>query len=364
MDTSDPEIIFDEKGECNNCRSMEARMRSVVRLNPAILEKTIQGIKTEGRDRRYDCILGVSGGVDSTYLAYLTKSLGLRPLAVHLDNGWNSELAVKNIELVLNKLKIDLYTHVLDWNSFRDLQVAFLKASTPDSEIPTDHAITGTLFQVARQEKIRTIIQGMNMRTEGIMPRRWSFGAYDWRYIKGIQKRFGTIPLKNYPHFSLSARLANFAFRRLRVSQLLNMIDYRKADAVDLLQSELGWRNYSVKHGESIYTRFYQSYILPRKFGIDKRRAHLSALIVSGQITRDKALHILDEPPYTPDMLASDLEYVIKKLKLKPEEFEEIMKKPPLRYEDYPNQDRVVRMIGVLTRGGRRMHILSPTSGL
>ncbi len=364
MDTTDPDIQFDELGVCNHCRAMLERMRSVVNTDPQHLQQIVERIRNEGQGKRYDCILGVSGGVDSTYLAYLTKKLELRPLAVHLDNGWDSELAVKNIENILNKLDIDLYTKVLDWESFRDLQVAFLKASTPDSEIPTDHAIHATLYNIARRERVRFILQGMNLRTEGIMPRGWTYGAYDWHYIHSIHKRFRTRPLQDFPHFSLADRLLNFGFYRLRVVFLLNMVDYKKQETMSIIKNELGWQDYGVKHGESIYTRYYQSYILPNKFGIDKRKAHLSCLVISGQLKREVALEMLKSDPYPSNVMESDQEYVIKKLGLTGELFQKIMENPPKTFRDYPNQNALIQNLGLLIRFGRQMKLLSPQSGL
>ncbi len=364
MDITDLNINFDENGYCNHCRDLIIRMKNVVNNDPNLLEEVVNKIKLAGKDKKYDCILGVSGGVNSTYLAYISKKLGLRILAVHLDNGWNSELAVKNIEQVLNKLNIDLYTNVLDWESFRDLQISFLESSTTDLEIPTDHAIHATLFKVARQLGVRYILQGMNIRTEGIMPRSWTYGAYDWTYIQSIHKKFGTKKLHNFPHFSLVDRLLNFFVFRLKVVSLLNLVDYNKNDATKLLTEELSWRDYEVKHGESIYTRFYQSYFLPTKFGIDKRKAHLSSLIVSNQISRTKALEILEEPSQSKKLMSEDREYVLKKLNLTEERFLELLNRPIKTFEDYPNQNRVIQALSLPIRIGRRLGIFSPTSGL
>ena len=364
MDTTDPDIQFDEQGVCNHCMAMLERMKTVVNTDPKHLEQVIEHIQQAGRGKRYDCILGVSGGVDSTYLAYLTKKLGLRVLAVHLDNGWDSELAVKNIEHILNRLNIDLYTKVLDWESFRDLQVAFLKASTPDSEIPSDHVIQATLFQTARQQGIKYIIQGANMRTEGIMPPSWTYGIMDWRYIKAVHDRFGKLKLNDFPHFSLWDRLLNVAVRQLKVVCLLNYVDYKKQNAMEVIKRELGWRDYGVKHGESIYTRFFQSYILRNKWGIDKRKAHLSCLIMSGEISRAYALNTLASDPYPKEIMDSDREYVIKKLNLTEKEFEEIMALPPKTHRQYPNNEGILRRIGAIVRFGRRLSLFSPQTGL
>jgi len=364
MDTSDPLIEFDDQGVCNHCRMMLAKIQSNVNLDLVQLEATLAQIRHEGRNRRYDCILGISGGVDSTYLAYLARKFGLRPLAVHLDNGWNSELAVKNIQELLSRLGIDLYTVVLDWEVFRDLQLSFLKASTPDCEIPTDHAIHAVLFQAAAREGVRYILQGMNVRTEGIMTSAWTYGAYDWRYIQAVHRQFGTVRLGDFPHFTLADRLFNFAVRRLRAVCLLNHVDYTRTEAMRVLHDELGWRDYPTKHGESVYTRFYQSYILRRKFGIDKRRAHLSCLVVSGQLSREAAMAQLVEDPYTEETLTFEREYVIKKFGMSEREFEAIMTATPRTYRDYPNSSDLLRRIGALIRLGRKAGLLRPYSGL
>ncbi len=338
MDTSDPDITFDANGVCNHCHTYDTVVRQVI-LPPeqarTKIATIVERIRTEGTGRPYDCIIGVSGGVDSSYLAYKVRDLGLRPLAVHLDNGWDSELAVANIHKVLERLGIDLYTHVIDWEEFRDLQLSFLKASTPDSEIPSDHAIVSLMGQMAAKNGIRHIIAGYNAKTESHLPAAWSQGHWDWRYIKSVQDRFGTVPLRTFPHMNL------FGYARYILVQrwvlLLNYIDYNKAEAMKFLEDKLGWRYYGGKHYESIYTRFYQGYILPRKFGYDKRRTHYSSLICSGEITRDEVLKILEEPPYPADLMAEDKAYVVKKLGLTEAEFEAIMNLPKKTYWDYPS---------------------------
>ena len=206
MDTSDPRIEFDSKGTCNHCRDYDAKANKLHLSSEAkksALDKLIHELKSGSSSRSYDCVIGVSGGVDSTYVAHLVKQYGLKPLAVHVDNGWNAELAVGNIERTLNACGIDLYTRVLDWNEFRDLQLSFLKAATPDSEIPTDHAIVATLFELARKEGIKHVIAGTNTATEAVMPPSWSQGHADWRYIKGVHQRFGKRPIRSYPHYDL-----------------------------------------------------------------------------------------------------------------------------------------------------------------
>jgi N-acetyl sugar amidotransferase len=341
MDTvADSSIVFDASGICHHCRRYDEMFSTrVIRgeAGKAVLNTLVEKIKTDGAGKEYDCIIGVSGGVDSTYVAFLVKKLGLRPLAIHLDNGWNSELAVKNIERVLNKLGIDLFTYVIDWEEFRDLQVAFLKASTPDGEIPSDHAIFSVLWREATSRGIKYIISGMNFTTESIYVPDWAYGHSDWRYIKDVHNKFGTRTIRTYPHFSLLYLLYVNLFCRIRTVSILNYIDYDKNEAMRVLTDELGWQYYGGKHHESVYTRFYQGYVLPKKFGIDKRYGHLSDLINAGQITREAALKEMELPPYPEALQVEDLEYVSKKLGLRGGAFEEIMALPSMTFRNYKN---------------------------
>lgn len=346
--TVDKNIFFDANGLCNHCQRYLAMFDTrVVRgeSGKAALETLVQKIKCAGKRRDYDCIIGVSGGVDSTYVAYLVKKIGLRPLAIHLDNGWNSELAVKNIERVLTKLDIDLCTHVINWVEFRDLQVSFLKASTPDGEIPSDHAIFALLWREAVKRKIKYIISGMNFATESIYVPDWAYGHSDWRYVKDVHRRFGSKRLRTYPHFSLPYLIYANLVRRVRTVSILNYIDYDKNEAMRVLTEDLGWQYYGGKHHESIYTRFYQGYILPKKFGIDKRYGHLSDLINAGQITREKALEEMKRPPYPEPQQQEDLIYVSKKLGLSAETFEEFMALPVKSFRDYKNTFTFVNLL-------------------
>jgi N-acetyl sugar amidotransferase len=336
MDTTDPEIQFDKNGICNHCRQYDESVMKFVfdgEKGKEKLNDIIDEIKKSGMGKEYDCIIGVSGGVDSSFVAYKVKELGLHPLAVHLDNGWDSELAVKNIELFLRKLDIDLYTHVIDWEEFKDLQLAFLYASTPDSEIPSDHAINAILHEIAQEKKVKYIIYGCNIRTESHLPRAWSQGHLDWRYIEGIHKKYGHLPLTTFPHMNYIT-LQRYLATHISIN-ILNYLEYSKKDAIKILENELDWKYYGGKHYESIYTRFYQGYILPRKFGYDKRRMHLSSLICSGEITRSEALEELKKEPYPIEMQNQDKEYVIKKFGITDEEFERIMKLPKKTYMDY-----------------------------
>lgn len=336
-----PEIAFDEAGICNYC--YEYREKEKIRIIPSpereeALKAIVNKIKQDGRRRDYDCLIGVSGGVDSTYTAYYVKEvLGLRPLAVHFDNGWNSELAVHNIQKVLDKLDIDLYTYVVNWQEFKDLQLSFLRASTPDGEIPTDHAILATLYKVAGKHNIKYIISGNNFKTEGVMPRLWAYGHIDWKYIKGVHRKFGSKKLKTFPHFTLAKFIWYTFFQRIRMISILNYIDYQKEEAMRVLIDELEWQYYGGKHYESNYTKFYQGVILPQKFKIDKRKLHLSALILSGQLSREEALEELQRPVYPEEKLEEDTEYVIKKFGLMPESFQSIMDAELLTYQQYPN---------------------------
>jgi N-acetyl sugar amidotransferase len=352
MDTTDPAITFDSAGVCNHChRYDELAATRIFSHRPGALESLVAAIKRDGHGRRYDCVIGVSGGVDSSYVAYLVKQLGLRPLAVHLDNGWDHELAVANIEKLLKRLDIDLYTHVIDWLEFRDLQLAFLKASTPDGEIPTDHAIFALLYQMAAREGLRWILPGTNVVTEATLPQAWSYGYFDCKYISAVQRRFGTRKLSTYPRMRLAQLGYHTAVRRIRMVSILNYVEYDKRSVMELLQRDLDWTSYGDKHHESIYTRFFQAYILPQKFNIDKRKAHYSTLICSGQMTRARALEQMQQPPYSPEQAASDREYAIKKFGITEAEFDRIMALPPRSYRDYPNQAALMERV-------KRLHSL------
>lgn len=339
MDTSDPEIRFDARGVCNHCHDYGVLARRFLRTDERgreELARIVDDIRQSGRGREYDCVIGISGGVDSSFLAYTVRRLGLRPLAVHMDNGWDSELAVHNIEHLLKRLDIDLYTYVVDWEEFRDLHLAFLRASVPDAEIPTDHAILALIFRVAAERGIPYIISGMNIVTEGILPPSWTYGVHDLRYIRGVHRKFGSVPLRSFPTYSRIDWLRYALINRIKVIQLLNYVPYVRKEALRVLESELGWRNYGGKHYESVYTRFFQGYILPKKFGIDKRKAHLSTLICSGQITRDQAIEEMRHNPYLETQAEADREYVVKKLGLTDDEFGRILSLPIRSSHDYP----------------------------
>ncbi len=339
MDTSDPEIAFDEHGHCNHCTAALARMGQLKQPQERAqaLTALVDKIKLEGRAKEYDCIIGVSGGVDSTTVAYQVKKLGLRPLAVHFDNGWDSELAVDNIKRSIDILGIELYTYVVEWEEFRDLQLSFLKASVANCETPTDHGITSILFRMAAKVGTRFILSGSNLATEAIMPYAWGHYNQDLRHIKALHRRFGSIPLRTMPVISLFNYLYFVFARGIRQIPFLNYIDFQRDAAKELLIRDLGWRDYGGKHYESVWTRFFQGYYLPTKFGFDKRRAHLSTLICSAQITREEALRQMQEPPYPPELLRSDKHFVMKKLELTEKQFATIMQNPPREAKDYPS---------------------------
>lgn len=337
MDTTDPEITFDAAGVCNHCHEYDRAIVSAVRSGTEgarLLEAAVADITRDGAGQRYDCIIGLSGGVDSTFVAYQVKQLGLRPLAVHLDNGWDSEIAVSNIAAVVTKLGIDLETLVIDWEEFKDIQLAFLRSGLPDCEIPSDHAIVSSVYQTAKQQGVKHCVWGYNTRTETHLPRAWSQAHFDWGFIRAVHKQFGSGRIKTFPHLPFLDSLPGFGYRPTH-HNLLDLVDYVKADAVQLLQRELGWRSYGGKHHESVYTRWYQGWFLPSRFGYDKRKTHLSSLICSGEITREAALDTLRQPAYPEDMQRSDTDYVIKKFGLTAASFEAIMTGPKRTFAEF-----------------------------
>jgi N-acetyl sugar amidotransferase len=360
MDTTDPEITFNNKGYCNHCIDVVEHLKKepfclTADEKKRKLNEILEEVKSAGRSNKYDTIIGVSGGIDSTYVAHLVKKWDLRPLAVHLDNGWNTELSVKNVEHICRKLDIDLYTKVLDWDEFRNLQIAFLKSSTTDAEIPTDHAILAILYEMAAKNKIKYIMAGTNYATESILPARWSTGYYDWLYIKSLWKKFGSGKWKTFPHFGRFKLYSYRKFKGIQWIEALNYVDYNKEKAKEFMHKKIGWKDYGSKHGESLYTKFHIGHILPTKFNIDKRRAHLASLIMAGQMTREEALEELEKPLYTKKKMEKDKEYVVMKLGLTMEEFDEILALPPKTYWDYPGyaNSRVTRFLRWVRRKER-----------
>jgi N-acetyl sugar amidotransferase len=339
MDTiSDPAIAFDEKGICNYYYEFkEAASASVISGEEGIqqLHQLAATIKSAGKRQPYDCIMGLSGGVDSTYVALLAKELGLRPLAVHFDNGWNSELAVMNIENIVSKLGFDLFTYVINWEEFKDLQLSYLKASVVDIEAITDHAIIATLYRLAGEKNIKYILSGTNVQTENTLPNAWIFSKTDHINIKAIHKQFGTVPLKTFPFMNSKVKRYYQAVKGIESVAILNYVSYNKSEVKKRIEEELGWRDYGGKHYESVWTRFYQGYILPQKFKIDKRKAHLSDLIFSSQITKEQALAELETAIYDPEVFKADYMFVLKKLGLTKDDFNAIMKLPVRSHYDF-----------------------------
>lgn len=335
-------------GVCNHCRRYDQLLSSRVFTGEdgrRKLDALATEIKRAGNRFRYDCLIGLSGGVDSTSVAVKVRELGLRPLAIHVDNGWNTELADSNVAKTVKALGLDLVTEVLEPRQFHDLQRSFLLASTPDADVPTDHAIQACMWQYARKYNIKYIISGMNFRTEAISVPSWSYGHSDWRYIKAVHDQFGREKLTSYPHFGFAELGYTNLVARVRIVSVLNYFDYNKAAAIEQMKAELDWRPYAGKHFESIFTRFVQGYILPVKFGIDKRRGHLSDLINSGQITRDEALKELESTDYPESMIAEDRELFCRKLNLSEAEFEEIMAAPVKSFRDYKNSYGFVQFL-------------------
>jgi N-acetyl sugar amidotransferase len=355
-DTTIPGIRFDQTGVCNFCSNHD-RLEKQFPLNEIgkkSPETLLDKIKSAGKNKEYDCIVGVSGGRDSTYTLYLSKKLGLRPLAVHFDNGWNSEIAVTNIKNATSKLGIDLHTVVADWEEFKDLQRSFLKASVSDAEVPTDYVIISALFQTAAKIGLRYILNGHSFRTEGIAPIGWTY--MDGRYIQSIHKRFGKTKITSFPILSLTKLVYYTLLKGLKYIPLLQYFDYRQKEVGKILEQELGWKYYGGHHHESIYTHFFQSYLLPTKFSIDKRKLEYSALIRSGQMTRNAALKELAENPYPYDQEIVD--YTISKLGLTAEEFREIQSAKCKKFSDYPTYYPIIKATRIPIKIACKLNLL------
>jgi N-acetyl sugar amidotransferase len=320
-------------------------MEKVHKLGPetdAKLKSVIEKIKAAGKGKRYDCITGVSGGRDSSFTLLTAKRLGLRSLAVHFDNGWNSEIATSNIKRQCDKLGVDLFTVVADWEEFKDLQIAFLKSATPDADIPTDYAIYSVLFDVAHKEGVKYILNGHSFRTEGTSPISWTY--MDGRYFKSVLKKFGkNKSVKSFPVMAMWKLLYYLFIERIREVRLMHYIDYQKRTVDEILKKELDWEYYGGHHHENLFTKFFQSFYLPKKFGIDKRKTEFSALIRSGQISREEALKGIQESEYEYDQTVVD--YAISKLGLSKEEFQQIMDTPIKSHDDYPTYLPFIRLL-------------------
>ena len=342
LDTTIPEIFFDKQGICNYCKINDEILKKYPagEMGKKKLYDLISKIKKSGKGKKYDCIIGVSGGTDSTYTLYLMKKMGLNPLAVHFDNGWNSDIAVKNIKNATNVLGIELYTLVADWEEFKDMQIAFLKSSTPDAEVPTDYAIISVLLKIAAKEKIKYIIEGQASRAEGTTPLGWTY--HDGRYLRSIQKKFGKLKSKSFPILSLFSLIYYFFVKRIKLARPLEYIDYSKSMAKKVNIEKLNWTDTGGHHHESIFTKFFQSYYLNTKFNIDKRKREFSAKIRSGNMSRIKALELLKKPYPVEDGIVN---YTINKLGLSEDDFKKIMDADNKSFLDYPSYYTLIQFL-------------------
>jgi N-acetyl sugar amidotransferase len=366
MDTTDAKITFDESGVCDHCRTFYREVEPNWHTDErgrAQLDAEVARIKDEGRGRDFDCIIGMSGGIDSSYLTYLAKKeLGLRPLVFHVDAGWNSQVAVNNIERLVDGLGLDLYTEVIDWPEMRDLQVAFFRSGVSHVDTPQDHAFFATMYHFAEQHKVKYILTGANYSTECVRnPIEWMYYQSDSIQLKDIHRQFGSRPLRKYPITSILRHKVYLRYLKgIQVVRPLNCMPYTKASAIELLEREFGWQPYPQKHFESRFTRFYEGYWLYERYGYDTRKVQFSSLILTDQMTREEALEALKEPPYEKETIQHDFEYVATKLGLTVKELRDCMALPKKTFRDYRSQENiysagatVMRLLG-MERGGKR----------
>ena len=343
MDTSDSKIVFDDKGRCEYCNNYSENILPNWHTDArgeAEISAQIERIKADGKGKEHDCLIGLSGGVDSSYVTYLAKEkFGLRPLLYHVDAGWNSQQAVNNIEKLVDGLGLDLFTEVVNWREMQDLQLAFFKAGVAHLDTPQDHAFFAGLYNFAAKNKVKYILTGANYSTECVRePLEWHYHASDLRNIKDIHAKHGTVPLKTFPMSDIFTFKIYYRYvKGVQVVKPLNHVPYIKEDAMNELVERFGWQKYAHKHHESRFTRFYEGYWLPAKFGFDKRRAHFSSLILTGQLTRDEALRKIAEPAYPREEMVQDFEYIANKLGISVEELESYRDGPNRSYRDYKN---------------------------
>lgn len=356
MDTSDSSITFDDRGWCDYCRNYYKNILPHWHPNKQggeILGKVISKIKADGKDSTYDCLIGMSGGVDSSYLTYLAKEqFGLRPLIFHVDAGWNSQEAVNNIEKLVDGLRLDLHTEVVDWREMKDLQLAFFKAQVPHQDTPQDHVFFASLYNFAEKRKFKYILTGANYSTECVRePLEWHYHASDLRQLRDIHRQFGTIPLRTFPTADIfKYKIYYRYFKGIRVVRPLDFVPYVKNKAMQELVERFGWQKYSHKHYESRFTRFYEGYWLLKKFGYDKRRAHFSSLILTNQMRREDALIEVSKSPYDDQIAEKDFEYVAKKLDVTADELKQIMAGDNRTYKDYKNRMLFINVGTVVLR--------------
>lgn len=360
MDTSDTKIVFDENGVCDHCNSFETDVRPHWHPNDAgkaMFRAQIEQIKKSGKGKPFDSIIGMSGGLDSSYLLHLAVTeFGLRPLVFHVDGGWNTDAAVNNIQMLIDKLGLDLYTEVINWEEMKDFQLAFFKSGVPHLDIPQDHAFVATLYHFANKHGIKYIINGGNFSTECVRnPKDWLYYGTDMAQLRDIHNQFGSRPLKTYPFSSvLFHKVYLRHIRGVQVVKPLNYLPYTKEHAIKVLSETYGWRPYPQKHFESRFTRFYESYWLPTRFGYDTRRVQYSSLIQTGQMTRADALKKLEQPAYDPATIDEDFEYIATKLGISVDELRSYHTMPKKTYKDYKNQEwmfdlgaKVLKLLGV-----------------
>jgi N-acetyl sugar amidotransferase len=366
MDTTDSKITFDVNGVCDHCNTFYQDILPNWHTDEKgrqDLKNIVEQIKKVGAHKDFDCIIGMSGGIDSSYLTYIAKEqLGLRPLVFHVDAGWNSQIAVNNIEKLVDKLGLDLYTEVIDWEEMRDLQLAFFKSGVPHIDAPQDHAFFAMMYKFAEQYKVKYILTGANYSTECIRnPIEWMYYQSDSIQLLDIHKKFGIRPLINFPITSILRHKVYLRYiKRVQTVTPLNFIPYCKSEAMQLLAEKFGWQPYPQKHFESRFTKFYEGYWLPKKFGFDTRKVQYSSLILTRQMTRDEALEKLSQPPYDERTIAHDFEYVATKLGISIEELQGYMDAPNKSYRDYKSQEtiylvgaKIMRLFG-MTFGGKR----------
>lgn len=366
MDTTDSVIVFDANGICDHCNTYYKDVLPNWHTDESgrqELEKSVQEIKQDGKGKDFDCIIGMSGGVDSSYLTYLAKKeLGLRPLVFHVDAGWNSQEAVNNIEKLVDKLGLDLYTEVIDWEEMRDLQLAFFKSGVSHIDTPQDHAFFATMYKFAEQHKVKYVLTGANLSTECIRnPIEWMYYQSDSIQLRDIHRQFGTRPIHNFPITSILRHKVYLPYvKGIKVIRPLNHFPYVKEEAIKLLVDEFGWQPYPQKHFESRFTRFYEGYWLPKKFGFDTRKVQYSSLIVTGQMSREEAMEKLKTPPLDENTVAQELEYVANKLRITVDELQGYLDAPNKTYKDYKSQEsiynwgaKIMRLFG-LELGGKR----------
>ncbi len=338
MDTSDPDITFDSAGVCHHCRRYENLKNHRYVYAASDFDQIIDRIKVRGKKHPYDCISALSGGTDSSYLLHKLKDRGLRVLAVHYDSGWNSSEAIHNVRTLTEKMGVDLYTYTVDWEEFKAIQLSYLRAGVVDLDVPTDHALHGSLYKAAVDKNVPFILTGHNFETECVMPDSWVTDKLDSRNLTDIHNKFGDrTPIKTFPLQTPWTKFMNYTIRKIEMIFILNYLKYHKEDASKKLQKLYGWAPVRVKHGESVWTRFYQCHILYNRFGIDKRKAHFSNLILSGVMKREDALEELKNPPYK-DNLLDDKMQILDRFGISDEEFDQFMNQPIRKHSDFKTE--------------------------